>query len=216
MIDRFDYRKGLKMDIIMWALSQYGYIALFLLLALGIVGVPIPDETLMVFVGSLTTTGTFNYIPAFAICLGGSMTGMLISYTLGRRIGKPLLDRYGKKIRLTPKRIERTERWFQKYGAWSIVFGYFVPGLRHLTCYLAGMSRLKWTTYLLAAGTGAFIWVATFLTIGHVVGNHWWEAFRWLHAKGNPLLFGGIIVLLVAVGIGYRIIRYRIRTKKMS
>ncbi|MBG9736394.1 hypothetical protein ABD86_02925 [Paenibacillus alvei] len=198
----------------MWALSHYGYIALFMLLALGIIGIPVPDETLMVFVGSLTVNGPFQYIPAFAVCLAGSMTGMFISYMVGRRVGKPLLDRYGKKLKLTPQRIKRTEEWFQKYGGWSIVFGYFVPGLRHLTCYFAGMSRMRWTTYLFAAGSGALVWVTTFLTLGHIVGNHWREAVRWLHSKGNPILFGGIAVLAVGGTIVYFVIRYRLRTKR--
>lgn len=198
----------------MWALSHYGYIALFMLLALGIIGIPIPDETLMVFVGSLTVNGPFQYILAFAICLAGSMTGMLISYIIGRKVGKPLLDRYGKTFKLTPKRIEQTERWFQKYGSWSIVFGYFVPGFRHLTCYLAGMSRMRWTTYFVAAGLGAILWVATFLTIGHVVGNHWRDAVRWLHSKGNPILFGGLAVLAVVGVVAYFIIRHRMGTNR--
>ncbi|MGG0812604.1 DedA family protein [Paenibacillus alvei] len=202
------------MHTVMWALSHYGYIALFMLLALGIIGIPVPDETLMVFVGSLTVNGPFQYIPAFAVCLAGSMTGMFISYMVGRRVGKPLLDRYGKKLKLTPQRIERTEEWFQKYGGWSIVFGYFVPGLRHLTCYFAGMSRMRWTTYLFAAGSGALVWVTTFLTLGHIVGNHWREAVRWLHSKGNPILFGGIAVLAVGGTIVYFVIRYRLRTKR--
>nr|WP_216633961.1 DedA family protein [Paenibacillus alvei] len=198
----------------MWALSHYGYIALFMLLALGIIGIPVPDETLMVFVGSLTVNGPFQYIPAFAVCLAGSMTGMFISYMVGRRVGKPLLDRYGKKLKLTPQRIKRTEEWFQKYGGWSIVFGYFVPGLRHLTCYFAGMSRMRWTTYLFAAGSGALVWVTTFLTLGHIVGNHWREAVHWLHSKGNPILFGGIAILAVGGTIVYFVIRYRLRTKR--
>ncbi|EJW17716.1 DedA family protein [Paenibacillus alvei] len=202
------------MHTVMWALSHYGYIALFMLLALGIIGIPVPDETLMVFVGSLTVNGPFQYIPAFAVCLAGSMTGMFISYMVGRKVGKPLLDRYGKKLKLTPQRIERTEEWFQKYGGWSIVFGYFVPGLRHLTCYFAGMSRMRWTTYLFAAGSGALVWVTTFLTLGHIVGNHWREAVRWLHSKGNPILFGGIAVLAVGGTIVYFVIRYRLRTKR--
>ena len=201
------------MSGIMWALSHYGYIALFFLLALGIVGIPIPDETLMVFVGSLTVDGPFRFMPAFIVCLAGSLSGMFISYLVGRKIGKPLLDRYGKTFKLTPARMERTERWFQKYGPWGIVFGYFVPGLRHLTCYMAGMSRLNWTTYFIAAGTGALIWVATFLTLGHMVGNHWQSAVRWLHAKGTPFLFGFIVFALITGSAVYLMMRRRTREK---
>lgn len=199
------------MHTVIWALSQYGYIALFLLLALGIIGLPIPDETLMVFVGSLTVNGPFHYATAFIVCFIGSLTGMFVSYMVGYKVGKPLLDRYGKRIKLTPARVAEAEHWFRKYGLWSIVFGYFVPGLRHLTCYMAGMSRMQWTTYLLAAGSGALLWVTTFLTIGHIVGDNWSKAVAWVHEKGSPVLWVALALLLIG---GFLFWYYRIRNKK--
>lgn len=199
---------------ITWALTHFGYIALFFLLALGIVGLPIPDETIMVFVGSLTVEGPFGYVPAFAVCLAGSMTGMTVSYIVGRRVGKPLLNRYGKRVKLTPARVERTERWFQRFGPWAIVFGYFVPGLRHLTCYLAGMARMNWSLYFFAAGTGALIWVATFLTIGHFVGVHWEAAVHWIHTKGTLYMVCLAVMLLLIGSLVFVLIRRRVRPKQ--
>ncbi|WP_028546371.1 DedA family protein [Paenibacillus taiwanensis] len=182
------------MSDMMWVISHYGYMALFVLLALGIVGLPVPDETIMVFVGSLTASGPFHYIKAFIVCLLGSMTGMLISYTVGRKVGKPLLDRYGKWVKLTPQRLAKSEAWFKKYGPISIAFGYFVPGFRHLTCYFAGMSRLKFPIYLASAFAGAVIWVTTFLTLGHFVGMHWKETVKWLHQQLGPTLLIALVV----------------------
>jgi membrane protein DedA with SNARE-associated domain len=159
-------------DSLLQLIEHYGYIALYCLLALGIVGIPVPDEILMTTVGSLTTgeDPLLSYSTSFLVCYAGTMTGMMVSYTLGKRVGKPFLYRFGKWVKLTPQRLLIAEGWFQKYGLWAVAFGYYVPGFRHFTCYLAGVSNVKLWRYLLFAGSGAFVWVLTFLSLGHFIG----------------------------------------------
>ncbi|MBJ6360604.1 DedA family protein [Paenibacillus sp. GCM10012307] len=151
--------------------TQYGYIAIFLLLSLGIIGLPVPDEVLMTFVGYLCSQGVLTYIFAVAVAFAGAMFGMMLSYFIGKKVGKPLLWRYGKWLFLTPKRLARVEGWYQKYGMWTVVFGYYVPGVRHLTCYLAGVTGIRPRTYVLFAGLGAIIWCTVFITIGFYIGT---------------------------------------------
>lgn len=153
-------------------IGHYGYIALYVLLALGIVGIPVPDELLLTFIGYLTSIGIFYYPIAVVVSLLGAMTGMIVSYWVGRRLGKPVLWKYGKWIKLTPKRLQKAERWFNRYGPWTISFGYFIPGIRHLTCYLSGVSGMNQRKYLLFAGGGALIWCLVFITLGYFVGYH--------------------------------------------
>lgn len=150
---------------------QYGYIAIFLLLSLGIIGLPIPDEVLMTFVGYLCSQGVLLYIAAVLVAFSGAMFGMTFSYVVGRKVGKPLLWKYGKWLMLTPGRLAKVEGWFQKYGIWTVVFGYYVPGVRHLTCYLAGVTGIEARKYLLFAGFGAIIWCTVFITIGYYIGT---------------------------------------------
>lgn len=160
------------LDDILLLIENYGYIALFGLLAAGIVGIPIPDEILMTTVGSLTTNGgPLTLGMSFLASFAGTMTGMIVSYTLGRTVGKPFLYRYGKWVKLTPSRLDVAEAWFKKYGMWTVVFGYYVPGIRHFTCYLAGVSVVSFWRYLMFAGTGAFLWCASFLALGHFIGQ---------------------------------------------
>ncbi|MDQ0897366.1 DedA family protein [Paenibacillus sp. V4I7] len=110
-------------------ISHYGYIALYLLLSAGIIGVPVPDETLMAFVGSLTALGgPFDFGTTLIVIYAGTMTGMVVSYLIGHRVGKPFLYRYGKWFKLTPKRIERAEGWFKKYGLWTVFLWVFRAG----------------------------------------------------------------------------------------
>ncbi len=158
------------MELAKELISQYGYFAIFGMLVLGIVGLPIPDEVMMTFVGYLSSIHLLNYELSLLISFSGAVSGMLISYFLGKKIGKPLLDKFGKWIGLTPKRLDTVHRWFEKYDPWTILFGYFVPGIRHVTCYLSGMNEMDMKRFLIYAGSGAFIWCLVFITIGYTIG----------------------------------------------
>ena len=72
-------------------ITQYGYFAIFLLLVCGIVGLPVPDETLLTFAGYLVFKGNLSLPLAFAAALGGSLSGITISYTLGRTLGMKVI-----------------------------------------------------------------------------------------------------------------------------
>ena len=152
-------------------ISQYGYAAIFVLLALGIIGLPVPDELLMLFVGYLTSTMVLDFSVSVLVCFVGSITGMLISYTIGLRLGQPVVDKYGKWVGLTPKRFAGVKRWFFRFGNWTIFFAYFIPGVRHVTSYISGISAMSFKKYLLVTVAGAFIWSLLFISIGYFVGS---------------------------------------------
>ncbi|MEI7028101.1 DedA family protein [Paenibacillus sp. y28] len=197
------------MDHLIDLIGQYGYFALFGLLAVGIAGLPIPDETLMATVGMLASHGTLSYPISIVVCFAGSMTGMIVSYALGRKLGKPFMYKYGKWFRLTPPRLEKAEAWFQKYGVWTVSFGYFIPGIRHFTCYLSGVTGIKFWRYLVYAGSGALIWVTTFITLGYFIRENIHHIFYLLHKYMGGIL--AIVAILVAVII-FLVMRYRRKT----
>lgn len=126
----------------------------------------------MTMVGYLSSMGLLDFPVSLVISVLGPMSGMLCSYALGRKFGKPLLWKYGKWVRFTTKRIEKTESWFERYGPWAICIGYYIPGLRHLTCYLAGMSAMNPLKYILYSGLGAMCWCAIFISIGYFLGGN--------------------------------------------
>ncbi len=190
--------------------SSYGYIALFGLLAIGIVGLPVPDETLMVLTGYFVSIGTFSYTTSLVVCFAGSMTGMIVSYSIGRHLGKPVMHRYGRWIHLTPKRLAIADLWFHKYGVWTVAFGYFVPGLRHFTCYLAGVSGIRLWRYLLFAGSGALIWCTTFITLGYYVGENWETILEAVHRY-----VGVSVIAVIAVAVLIVVIVIRVRRKPL-
>jgi membrane protein DedA with SNARE-associated domain len=156
--------------------SQYGYAALFGLLILGIVGLPVPDETLLMFSGYLISRGRLHPVLTFFAGFLGSVCGISISYAIGRTVGHTAVLRYGRRFGLTARRLERTHIWFQRAGEWLLAFGYFIPGVRHFTALVAGTSELEFFRFARMAWFGAAVWVAFFLFVGYWVGEKWRDA----------------------------------------
>lgn len=154
-------------------IAQYGYLAVFLLLTCGIVGLPVPDETLLTFSGYLVYQGHLSLPLAFAAAFAGSTCGITISYWLGRIFGIKLIRRYGRYVRITEEHIHKAHAWFARVGHWGLTFGYFVPGVRHLTAYAAGMSDVEPHQFALFAYSGGFLWVSTFIGLGYFLGERW-------------------------------------------
>jgi membrane protein DedA with SNARE-associated domain len=185
-------------------INHYGYPALFSLLMLGIVGLPVPDETLLTFCGYLIYAGRLHFGLTFVAGFLGSVCGISISYLLGLRFGRLMLTRYGGYIRLTPDRVLKVERQFQRFGPVLLTIGYFIPGVRHFTAVVAGMSGLRWSRFAIFAYVGAALWIATFLTLGYVVGERWEHTSEIVH---RYMLYATGITL--TIGLGFWLIRRR-------
>ena len=153
--------------------AQYGYVAIFALLVLGIVGLPVPDEWLLTFAGYLICKGKLQPLPTIAAASLGSMCGISLSYGLGRTLGLYLVRKYGRFLHITPERLNRVHNWFERVGRWTLLVGYYVPGVRHLTAYVAGASKLELPVFALFAYSGGFIWSLTFISLGYFLCDKW-------------------------------------------
>ena len=188
-------------SVFQW-ITTYGYGMIFLLLMLGVVGLPIPDETLLVFCGYLIFKGTMRPLPAWISALAGSWCGISLSYTIGRTVGLGVVHRFGKYLHLTEERLEQVHRWFDRIGHWALFAGYFIAGVRHFTAIVAGTSRLKFTSFIAYAWTGGALWVTTFLTLGYYLGENWETIAELIH---RYVVYASI-ALLIAVG-GYYLVK---------
>jgi membrane protein DedA with SNARE-associated domain len=169
-----------EQQILAW-ITQYGYVAIFSLLMFGIVGLPVPDETLLTFTGYLVFKGHLSPILSFATALAGSVCGITLSYTLGRVFGIKLIHRYGRYLRIREEHIDKAHAWFKRVGHWGLTFGYFIPGVRHITAYAAGISELESHQFALFAYSGAVLWVSTFLGLGYFLGERWEAVEKNIH-----------------------------------
>jgi len=149
---------------------RYGYPALFVLLMLGIVGLPVPDETLLTFVGYLSFKGILRLEPAVATAFLGSACGISLSYTVGRYIGLPAIAKYAPRMRISPEQLAVTSQWMHRWGKYGLLICYFIPGVRHVAALVLGASRLSPSIFARYAYTGALLWTGTFIGLGY---NRW-------------------------------------------
>lgn len=175
---------------------NYGYIVLFTALAIELIGFPTPGETLLTYCGILVSQGRLQWSLSIIVATIGLSIGITISYFIGRALGATFFQKYGSYIHLGPDRLEKTSKWFQKYGNWLLVVAYFIPGVRHITGYFSGITKTPFKKFALFSYIGAFAWAATFISLGKVVGGAW---KHYSHMITKYIVVGLIIIGLVAL-----------------
>ncbi len=192
-------------------LAKYGYLAIYILLTGGILGLPVPDETLLTLSGYLVSKRELTLIPTLIFAFLGSISGITLSYLLGRLLGILALKKAGKFLHISGKSLERGELWFEKLGKWTLTFGYFIPGVRHIVAIIAGSTKLKPHIFVLYAYSGALIWSVSFILLGLYAGEKWQPLIEKI--QHHLLLIGIIILVLVLI---YFLIKFLINKKHTS
>lgn len=154
-------------------IAHYGYFAIFGLLMLGIVGPWIPDETILVLSGIAVHRGQLDLATTIELAFAGSLCGITLSYTLGYTGVIYVLERFEPLRKWVTRHMPQVEKWFGRYGKWTLFFGYFIAGLRHFTALTAGMSKVRFRTFATYAYPGGLVWVVCFVSIGYYLGAEW-------------------------------------------
>ena len=178
----------LSETILRW-ITEYGYLAIFVLMALG---TPIPDEGLLAFAGYLVYEGRLQLFPTMAAAFLGSVCGITLSYGLGRTVGHYLVTKFGPAVQITEDKVTRVHTWFDRVGKWGLLFGYFLPGVRHLIAFGAGTSKLPLSVFASFAYTGGFIWSVTFISAGYFLGSQWTIVFGTVRPN---LVMGSVVTV---------------------
>jgi membrane protein DedA with SNARE-associated domain len=144
--------------------NHYGYIVLYVALTLELIAFPTPGETLMTYCGFLVFQGKLNWGISIIVAVLGVISGITTSYFIGRSLGTPFFKKYGSYIHLGPERLDKTSEWFKKYGNGLLVITYFIPGIRHITGYFSGVTKIPYKKFALNTYVGAFIWTGTFIS----------------------------------------------------
>ena len=195
------------MEAVFHWVALYGYEALFFILVLGIVGLPVPDETLLVFCGYLISTHRLHPAGTYIAAAGGSLCGMTISYWLGRTLGIGAVHKFGKYLHINDRKLEMVHKWFDRSGHWLLFVGYYIAGVRHFTAIIAGASGLEFGSFALYAFSGGLVWVAAFLTLGYVIGENWHQIAETVHQGMHWL--GYALAALVLTYLSVQWIRRR-------
>jgi membrane protein DedA with SNARE-associated domain len=188
-------------------LMRYGAPVLFFAQVLGVVGLPVPDEFLLTVAGALVHRGLLHPASVSVAALGGCLSGITVSYVLGRFIGLPVLLT---RLRLPSHAVTRAQAWFRRFGGWLLTFGYFIPGVRHVSAIAAGSTPLSYPTFARFAYPGGAIWCSVFLGLGYVAGDRWREV-----ARDSRAHFTVVSLVLVALIGAYIIVRVSVRPRHL-
>ena len=143
--------------ILRWV-TDYGYVGIFSLLALGILGAPIPDEGVLAFAGYLVYEGKLQLFPILAAAFLGSACGITLSYGLGHTVGIYLISKFGPAVHITADKVTHVHTCYDRVVKWGLLFGFYLPGVRHFIGFGAGIAKLPVPVFALFAFTRAFIW----------------------------------------------------------
>jgi len=180
-------------------LGHWGYLAIFLVVILGNMGFPIPEETVLILAGFLVWHGQL-YLPlVLAVGVLSATIGDNIGYWLGRELGRRALERYGHWVWITPERLDATQRFVLRFGAWGVFLARFVPGLRFLAGPVAGATGLPPWAFLVANICGALLYVPIAVGVGYVIGYGFGEYIAQIERLAGDF---ERLVLLVAVTVG--------------
>ena len=197
------------MSYLLALFAQHSYLILFIGIFLELMALPISGEVLMSYAGYFVYQGKMNYILALLTVFLSAGAGITVTYWIGKAGGYKLIEKYGKYIHLGPERYKKTAAWFERSGSKLLIFAYFIPGIRHFTGYISGISRMPFRKFIIPAYTGAFLWGICFITLGKVLGPEW-KAFHKAASK-YLVLFLIVLAVLLACFLVYRFYKNQIK-----
>ena len=131
-----------------------------------------PGETVLILASVYAGAGRLNVWLVGLLGFIAAVAGDNIGFAIGHFGGRPLIERYGRYILLTPERIDRATAFFQRHGGKIIVVARFVEGLRQANGIIAGVSGIHWAKFLAFNALGAALWVAVWTSVGYFSGNN--------------------------------------------
>lgn len=170
-------------------------------------GVPIANNTLLLLTGALASLGHLNIWILTIAAIVGSVAGACLAYWLGARGSRQLFLRIATFFRVKADKIEKAELWFQKSGVWMIFFSRMTPYIRPFACFPAGISKMPFPRFFVAALSGSVLWCVVLLAIGWGLGRRWSLALHMMQYYTIPTICLGIGAIALYFFVVYMIKR---------
>jgi membrane protein DedA with SNARE-associated domain len=189
-----------------WTYPLVGLMA-FLETSIPPVTVVFPGEFVVLLGGGIAGDGRVDILPLMVLVWVCSAAGDSITWWLGRRLGRPFLLRYGPSFGLGEQRLDRLDRWFDRYGPPALSFGRLLPLARPFGPFIAGSSRFPYKRFLLWNLLGTLMFAAAFCGLGYV----FYESYDELTGRVGAIAFGVLVAIVVTVLVVRRLRTPRLR-----
>jgi len=177
---------------------DWGYLGIFLLMAVESSFLPFPSEIVLVPAGYLASKGDMSIAMIMTSALAGSLVGAFINYYLALTLGRKILEKYGKYFFIRERALDKMDNYFAKHGAISTFIGRLIPGIRQLISIPAGLSRMNLAVFSLYTTLGAGIWALILVMLGYFIGEN--QELIDTYLKQITML---VLVALVLLGSWY-------------
>ena len=184
---------------------QYGYLIVLFGVMIESMGVPIPGETILIASGILVQQSKLDLGAVILFGILGAVIGDQIGYWIGRKGGRPFILRWGRYVRITPERLAGAERFFARHGGKAVFLARFVAGLRVFGALVAGVSHMKWRTFIFYNALGGAVWATAAVLVGYLLGGSLNLVERWMGRATALIII--LLVLAAAVYLSYRWVR---------
>jgi membrane protein DedA with SNARE-associated domain len=177
-------------------IASYGYWAVFLLVGVESLGIPLPGETALITAG-IYAGHTHRLSPwlIFLVAAAGAIIGDNIGYWIGDKGGYRLARRYGPRVRLDERKLKIARYLFDRHGGKVVFFGRFVSVLRAYAAFLAGTSKMRWRWFVVANASGGIIWAGIYTLAAYLAGN----MLKQVSGILDWVLIGVAVVAIVAI-----------------
>jgi membrane protein DedA with SNARE-associated domain len=190
-------------------LDNYGYLAVGGFIFLEDFGIPVPGETILIAAAVYAGSGRLSIVAVGLIAVLAAIAGDNVGYAIGYFGGRALVLRYGKYVHLTSQRLDKAERFFDRYGPVVVTGARFIEGLRQANGIVAGTIRMRWLKFLAFNALGAALWVGVWVSVGYLAGSHITAIYHGVTRYGLYML---IALAVVVAGLIVRsVIRHRRR-----
>jgi membrane protein DedA with SNARE-associated domain len=212
----FDFLNGPVRDLVTQIYSAVGYLGVALWVAIESVIIPIPSELVLPFAGFLVGQGTaiepltgqpWNLILVTLFGTLGATLGALVAYAIGWYGGRPIIERWGRYLGITPDDLDRADDFFARHGDAAAFFGRMVPIVRSLVSFAAGIAHMRLGRFIVFTFLGSLPWTLLLVVAGMVMGANWEEIGGIL--KRFEYLVLGILVVIALLWIWFRIVKPR-------
>jgi membrane protein DedA with SNARE-associated domain len=202
-------------DAVTAAVGDYGLYAVFVLMLVDAV-LPAASELVMLYAGALaagaisghdvTVLGaeidstTWAYVAMAAAGTVGYTLGSVLGWAIGRYGGRPYLERHGRWLHVTPEKLDKAERWFERWGDWAVLVSRVTPVVRSFVSIPAGIAEMPLARYTVLTFLGTIPWCFGIAAAGLALGASWerfHESFRYADYAIVGLLLAGILAFLV-------------------
>jgi membrane protein DedA with SNARE-associated domain len=182
------------------------YLVVALVIGVESMGVPLPGETTLIAAALLASQHNLNIVFVIAAAAAGAIVGDSIGYFIGRKAGRGLFERLGRRSHhFSDERIVKAEKYFHRYGVWTVFFGRFVALLRIFAGPMAGMLRMHYPRFLAANAAGGIAWSATIGVVAYKIGDNADKIF-------GKVSVWALVVIAVALVTAYAV--YKIRKRR--